>query len=208
MTTNTEDLTKGLSCDAIDITPRDYDFGQGYAEHWDVVYPDLSNSDPAEMREVAEWYDVEVSEDDDDLDPNDIIEAIQENDPDAFCPMMNYIYPLPHEPENASQAQIDLIGLPVTVVMVEGEAFLALTGGGMDLSWEICEAYIRLGYLPPLHFAGDLPLMAGMRATYNNRRTIAAARKAIEVRCNWGASELRRIDAAEENLLEDGEVTP
>ncbi len=22
----------------------------------------------------------------------------------------------------------------------------------MDLSWEICEAYLRLGYLPPLYF--------------------------------------------------------
>ena len=32
------------------------------------------------------------------------------------------------------------------------EAALAVSAGGMDLSWDVCEAYLLLGYLPPLNF--------------------------------------------------------
>lgn len=73
-------------------------------------------------------------------------------------PMMNCFYPCDfHALEDAGAA---LAGLPLCAVeMYDGEKGLALTGGGMDLSWEICEAYIRLGHLPPVHF--DLSDMSG-----------------------------------------------
>lgn len=79
-------------------------------------------------------------------------------------PMMNYWYPL-HEsgrdfsPEMAART-LAQHNLPLCVVEVDGDYGLALTGGGMDLSWEIAEAFARLGYCPPLHFC-NLPRMAG-----------------------------------------------
>lgn len=83
-------------------------------------------------------------------------------------PIMNYYYPLPAFNSEPEQAQEKLAGLCLTLVHMtnceheaDGEGYaLALTGGGMDLSWDICEAYLRLGYAPPLHFA-HLPNFAG-----------------------------------------------
>jgi hypothetical protein len=72
----------------------------------------------------------------------------------AEGPMMNYWYPV--KIQDAADAARELINLPLCVVEVDGETGLALTGGGMDLSWEICEAFILLGHQPPLHFC-DLP---------------------------------------------------
>ena len=95
--------------------------------------------------------------------------------PGAEGPMMGYYYPmsgLGHgtTPEDAARRISDL---PLCIVKV-GETYgLALTGGGMDLSWEICEAFIRLGHLPPTHFA-ELPKVAG-RGRSRRDRVIARA---------------------------------
>jgi hypothetical protein len=73
-------------------------------------------------------------------------------------PMMNYAYLLPRKP--AAEEVEALASLPLTVVQLEPQETyaLVLTGGGMDLSWEIAEAHIRLGYYPPI--ARDLPDMS------------------------------------------------
>ena len=65
-----------------------------------------------------------------------------------FEPMMSYYYKLPYLKLSAQQAQTILTKavLPLVVVDLDDEIVLALSDGGMDLSWEICEAYIRLGY--------------------------------------------------------------
>ena len=70
-------------------------------------------------------------------------------------PMMNYYYPLPYEVRNPERAAKLIADLPLVVVhLMKDEVWaLALTGGGMDFSWQICEAFTRLGYLPPIHFA-------------------------------------------------------
>ena len=47
-----------------------------------------------------------------------------------------------------------------TIVEIDGSYYLALTGCGMDMTWEIVESYINLGYYPPAHFC-RLPCMAG-----------------------------------------------
>lgn len=85
-------------------------------------------------------------------------------------PMMSYYYPLPDGfrnwgehpfPRDEYAAADALRDVPLCVVRIDGDGYgLALTGGGMDLSWEIAEAFALLGYLPPVHFA-DLPGMAG-----------------------------------------------
>ncbi|MFA5186593.1 MAG: hypothetical protein WC551_08975 [Patescibacteria group bacterium] len=74
-------------------------------------------------------------------------------------PMMNYFYPVPFlgSCEDAAKA------LGQTCVCVvelsDGTRGLALTGGGMDLSWEIARAHVSLGFLPPAWLR--LPRMAG-----------------------------------------------
>ena len=70
--------------------------------------------------------------------------------------MMNYAYPCAWH--DGATAALMLVDLPlVPVVLADGTHALALTGGGMDLSWEICRAYVALGFLPPLHYCRDLP---------------------------------------------------
>lgn len=91
-------------------------------------------------------------------------------------PMMNYWYPIGDDLEPLSAA-VALPG-PLCVVEVDGEWGLALTGGGMDLSWEICAAFIALGYLPPAHFA-DLPEMAE-RWTETKQATCEAMTQSLE----------------------------
>lgn len=96
---------------------------------------------------------------------NDILTETDPYSHGAEGPMMNYWYPLEYESDtfggnfDPMQAAAKLIDLPLCVVEVDGHFGLALTGGGMDLSWEICAAYITLGLLPPTHFS-DLPRMA------------------------------------------------
>lgn len=112
-------------------------------------------------------------------------------------PMMSYYYELPTDPSDAAIAE--LVELPVCVVYIDGEPGLALTGGGMDLSWEICEAFMRLGYLPPLHFAG-LPAIAGRGTSKDDlaigRACERTAREAIEIYTEEGLSALRSIEHA------------
>ena len=95
----------------------------------------------------------------------------KEVDPESDCegylsadsgPMMNYYYPLNtcggFDQDEAVKAIVDL---PLCLVNFRHEDWgLALTGGGMDFNWEICEAFMRLGELPPLHFCRP-PAMAG-----------------------------------------------
>lgn len=102
--------------------------------------------------------------------------------PDSDCdaeilvptPMYNAAYPidllpLNNSPEDAAAAIADLpLCIAVTNICPEDEyppvelpeVMLALTGAGMDMSWEICLAYMRLGYLPPLEFC-NLPKLSG-----------------------------------------------
>ena len=152
-------------------------------EQFDDCFPDVDPDSVVEKR-------------DDDGDETTAIEAWRfqvENDDEQIAegPMMNFYWPLGRsvDPQEAAR---DIRRLPLCVVEF-GEAMidrgapeyaLALTGGGTDLSWEIAEAYIRLGYLPPV--ALDLPAMSGRadRSDYGNmerdRRIIRACRAAVE----------------------------
>jgi hypothetical protein len=75
-------------------------------------------------------------------------------------PMMSYYYELPcSRQSDPIEMALAISHLPLCVVRFismsgNNEFALALTGGGMDFSWQICEAYMQLGYLPPLHFCG------------------------------------------------------
>ncbi len=94
---------------------------------------------------------------------DDVFDSGREGDT-AEGPVMNFWYPCPaaiNDDEEATEAAIALRDLPLCVVEVDGNYGLALTGGGQDHTWEIVEAFVRLGQLPPVHYAGDLPAIAG-----------------------------------------------
>ncbi|MBD3404346.1 hypothetical protein GF420_15760 [candidate division GN15 bacterium] len=102
---------------------------------------------------------------------------------DSLTPMMNYYYEIGSrwEPVDAEEAQrtLWLESLPLTVVRVDGNYVLALTGGGMDFSWEICEAFMVLGFLPPVHFC-RLPRIAGRGESDRDKEIVEACYQSVE----------------------------
>lgn len=110
-------------------------------------------------------------------------------------PMMNYWYPIGDrygfDPDDAALALKDL---PLCVVEVSGDMGLALTGGGMDFTWEIVEAFVTLGYLPPLAH-NDPPQMAGKElASEKNQYLLAACRESITFAIQRLTWDLERFD--------------
>ena len=92
-------------------------------------------------------------------------EEVREVFEESSAPMMNYAYSIKiRDDMQPSRAAKALIGLPLTLIYEEEseDYFLALTGGGMDLSDKICQAYIALGQRPPVHFC-RVPRMAGTK---------------------------------------------
>lgn len=122
-------------------------------------------------------------------------------DDDAPTPMMNYYYPLPHFNQDWGIAQAMLLrdGGSVCLVEVGGRAALALTGGGMDLSWDICHAYTLLGYLPPFHFT-DLPRYAGGSGMWGGLETLDACVRTAETLKLWAEQRLRDLTNHREEL--------
>lgn len=110
----------------------------------------------------------------------------------AEGPMMSYVYDLPGPSFQSHYTQKDLrqmataiASLPLCVVELPEELHgteygLALTAGGMDLTWEIAEAYIRLGYYPPVEFT-QLPDMAGRGDSKDDQLIVDACRKTLEM---------------------------
>jgi len=105
-----------------------------------------------------------------------------EEDEDYFMPMMNYLYPLGEFFEVPSDWKEKLVSM--TIVQIDEEYYLASTGGGMDMSWQICETYINLGYYPPTHFC-QLPHMAGLSLNKKNRQIINCCNESIQIAISW-----------------------
>lgn len=106
-------------------------------------------------------------------------------------PVMSYRYPVTLRNIDESSAAEALIGLPLTLVHDEneGEYYLALTGGGMDLSAEICRAYIALGQRPPIHFC-RVPRMAGRKYGQDFLKVLI---ESCEVAQNWAQSTINDL---------------
>ena len=203
--------TKHLSAAMIVAKPENYDFSEGYGDKWNVVcfdgpycyycaepYPDLE-----------EGY--KCPECGEELQEYDTLEAGDE-------PMMNYRYPveLPYgtSPEQAALA-LARAHVALCLVYFDQEAdywgdehsyYLALTGGGMDFRWDICQAYIAIGLLPPVHFC-DLPDFAGTDyARPEVRATVEACLESCNILMRWTQGTIdtllgrlaRAVEAAEE----------
>lgn len=121
-------------------------------------------------------------------------------------PMMNYYYPLHRELDEEEIA--NLVNLPLVYVEIDESPGLALSGGGMDLSWEICEAFIRLGFLPPANFA-SLPAMSGRGGRPGDKVIMAACRLTAQAIYEAGESSrayiLRKVQECETLAAERGD---
>lgn len=115
-------------------------------------------------------------------------------------PMMNYWYPVPiSDCEEAAKA---ISHLPLCVVEFEGgDTGLALTGGGMDLSWEICRAFIALGFSPPVEFC-DLPDMSGWEKYPYAAEVIKACRESCDMASHWAARKAKMLSGMEAKLTD------
>jgi hypothetical protein len=114
-------------------------------------------------------------------------------------PMMNYYYPV--DLDDLDEAAKLIVDTPLCAVNVHGQTGLALTGGGMDLSWEICEAFLLLGFAPPAHFAGNLPRMSGRGKSRLDKKILQGCVKSLEAvshRAAHGLEDVKRM------LEEDG----
>lgn len=104
----------------------------------------------------------------------------EEVNEEQHAPMMNTLWPLPDNFEIPDDVRDRLDNMTVVSVYggpIRDGTFLALTGGGMDMSWAIARTYVNLGYLPPAAL-GKLPEMGGMDFNApQNERVIRALSK-------------------------------
>jgi hypothetical protein len=129
----------------------------------------------------------------------------EERENEEFQPMMNYLYPLEDFERRKTRFSdkelkkaLDEAG-SVTLIRRndDGEYYLALSGGGMDLSWDICAAYVNLSYLPPFTFCEELPEYSGEK--YNDAKhqnVIFACQRSVsfvEARAKRAQQELQKF---------------
>lgn len=100
--------------------------------------------------------------------------------PSAPGPMTNYLWPLDVFDITAEECAERIVDLPLCIVTDnDGDIVgMALTGGGMDLSWEIAEAYMRLGCYPPAMIR--LAAICGRGADDKDKWIAAGMVKSIE----------------------------
>lgn len=185
-----EDLpsVESLWAGCLDVTPVDRDW-----EGWPETFEFYDAPTCRECDSYAEWQHREW------VCPNEDCEEEEvEIDFDYVSgPMMNYSYEVFSRGQgwnDAYQAASLIAHLPLCVVSFpdDDDLHLALTGGGMDLSWEICEAYMRLGFLPPTHFA-DLPRMAGYPRGATQRWVVEGCIEALRVSANRQLASLPKL---------------
>lgn len=193
-----------LGGDAVGVMPVDRDWSRGYPETWDYIEAPscLECGSYAVWAEPADVLDAATT----DAQRTAILaetDARAWRCSDPTCerygieiergeggdegPMMNYSYALPSRGRVYDERDAEKIGhLPLCIVFATGPDALdapfalALTGGGEDLSWQICEAFALLGFAPPLHFC-DLPGMAGKPDGPRDAFVIAACRRTVEI---------------------------
>jgi hypothetical protein len=209
-----------LNCDTVDAKPLGVDWAAAFRTAEDpedcravIAYPD---GEELELEQIAakleewgedvpdEWTERDVTEEGELVhDPDDVAEALRDAFRDAapdhaeeWEPMMDYAYPLGRG-DCASVLQSRLLAAGVGCVVaveLDGQAVLALSGGGMDLSWDICHAYAVCGYMPPAHFC-DLPAMSGRGESEQDLAILAVCLESLEVQAGWAQGRAGRLIA-------------
>jgi hypothetical protein len=114
-----------------------------------------------------------------------------EGDPDAWHPIQSRMWHLPHFdiPDNWRDCLVS-----TTVVEIDGNHYLALTGCGMNLSWEIAESFIRLGYRPPAGLR--LATICGRGHSEQDQAIAEICRESKRILMRWMESGIEDIDRA------------
>ncbi len=158
--------------------PIEYDFME--REDWDIPMPNVDIiSEETVDRLLRALGDPDRFRDmDEDARDEYLTELLEAND-HIFDPIYNRIYPLPGLDMDPTIAQAYLAGSDVVVMTVDDETFLALSACGVDCSWDLVEAYIKLGYLPPICLSG-LPNM-GLSPSRKEFAIIAEMKTSLEI---------------------------
>lgn len=197
---NIKDILGTLSCDAIDVTPLNIDWREALGEDMEGwrSFEAIECDECAIVHVLGPHGETRCNDEKSEINitDGDGDEVEVDNECDGYLnaegPMMNYWYPV--KLDNPVGAALDIgTGCVCVVEMRDGTTGLALTGGGMDLSWEICEAFIDAGYLPPVHFC-DLPEMAGMKWDKHTERIVTACKESARVQAGWAKGRIRRLD--------------
>lgn len=78
---------------------------------------------------------------------------------DANFPIMNALWPVDLAYGRSHQEATRLIGKhggATVLITIDDRDFIAMTGGGMDLSWHIASAYVCCGCVPPVQILEGL----------------------------------------------------
>lgn len=198
----------GLYCDDLAAIPVDYSWDPALHKHlgesrgessWCEIYPRFDLADANRLLVEYGMDPVNPSKDNAEDEANNRLHDKYRDD-EVFIPVMSCYYPLTateweHKPEYL-QARLALYGGSCQLAELDDNLVLMLTGGGMDLSWDICTAYILAGQLPPVHFAAHLPEFAGKTLTQQNKVVLVACERALETmgnRCHRGLKHVRNL---------------
>lgn len=157
---NRHELTRMFHT-AIDAESQDYDFSRSF-DDWHVPKPNFSDHDNHTIREAIRYIGLDPDDYTREGWPQNVIEDAREKlrTDSTLEPMMNSVWPMREYRGNTAKDQL-AVAWNTTCCIVEIESmpgdhpFIAMTGGGMDLSWDLAEAYMRCNFLPPTNL---LPL--------------------------------------------------
>ena len=123
---------------------------------------------------------------------------------DSNEPMMNYAYPLETTPEDKDILEVcEKTACTVMHNQDEDEYYLALCGGGMDLSQDIALAYTILEKWIPFELALQVSTQDGLsKGGKNFRRVMRACKESIKKDMGWGKERLKRINGALKGSLQ------
>ena len=109
---------------------------------------------------------------------------------ERYVPIYNFLYPLGERFSVPRDFRRRLVN--TTVVEKDDARYLALTSCGMDMTWEICESYLNLGYFPPAHFA-RLPGMADRGKSLRDYRIALGCAYSLEALAERYSRDLRWV---------------
>jgi len=117
---------------------------------------------------------------------------------DSAEPMMNYAYPLETTPsEEAILKVIQETNCTVMYNEEEDKYYLALSGGGMDLSQDIALAYNIIERWIPFELALSVSTQDGLSQCGKNfKQLMMACKESIKKDTEHGRARLKRIDEA------------
>lgn len=180
-----------LRVDALLLTPIDYDWSEHeYEREWEVIQP-YDDTDFEKISGDAYEYSDKCE--------RKLGYGSYEDMEESNQPMMNYVYPLPDSYDPGDAKKLKDVNLCLVYFAQDNTYGMALTGGGMDLSWDICRAYIALGQYPPIHFR--LPRFAGMSKSKRNLDVIRACVKGRRIVKQWIDNDIRDFKRVKAGLV-------